>query len=230
MSAIIDGIGLAGTADDGDVPSESIGIGFSNDELELAAADEELSDLEAIAGAMSANGSGPAGEPAVADGLPDEGEAPATTSDATATDADDGDVDADEGDVGADNGDVGADTLGLGFTDDQLRQAEDDDELAAVEGTDGAAAAMPDEVETGTTGAGELVDQPTKAPSRKVKAAGLGGVLGAIPAPILSLLDLLPVSDAVLGAISAALTLLGSLAAAYLARERAADPASANTG
>jgi hypothetical protein len=216
MSATIDGVGLTETADDGDVPSESIGIGFSNDALELAAADEELAELETLAGVMSANGSGPAGDVAVADGLPDEGEVAVTTSDAAAPDAD--------------AGDVGDDALGLGFTDDQLTQAEDDDELAAIEGTDGAAAVMPDEVGTGTAVAGELVDQPTAAPSRKVKAAGLGGILGAIPAPILSLLDLLPVSDTVLGAISAALTLLGSLAAAYLARERAADPASASTG
>jgi hypothetical protein len=216
MSATIDGVALAETADDGDVPSETIGIGFSNDALELAAADEELAELEAIAGAVSANGSGPAGELAVADGLPDEGEGPTTTSDATAPHGDDGDV--------------GDDALGLGFTDDQLKQAEDDDELAAVEGTDGATAAMPDEGGTGTAVAGALFNQPTAAPSRKVKAAGLGGILGAIPAPILSLLDLLPVSDAVLGAISAALTLLGSLAAAYLARERTANPASASTG
>jgi hypothetical protein len=215
MSAIIDGVGLTGTADDGDVPSETIGIGFSADQLELAAADEELAELEAIAGAMSANGGDPAGDLAVADGLPDEVEAPKTVA-GTAP--------------GGDDGDVGADALGLGFTDDQLRQAEDDDELAAVEGTAGAMAAMPDETSTGTAVAGQLVDQPSKAPSRKVKAAGLGGILGAIPAPILTLLDLLPVSDAVLGAISAALTLIGSLAAAYLARERAADAVPATTG
>ena len=214
MSAIIDGTGLTGTADDGDVPSESLGIGFSNDALELAAADEELAELEAIAGAASVNGHGSVGDLALAEGLPDEGEALTTTNGATARRADDGDV--------------GADALGLGFTDDQLRQAEDDDELAAVEGTGGAAAAIPDE--GGTVVGGELVDQPSAAPSRKVKAAGLGGILGAIPAPILSLLDLLPVSDTVLGAISAALTLLGSLAAAYLARERAAEPAPASTG
>ncbi len=225
MSAVIDGtMGLVGTADDGDVPSDALGIGFSNDALELAAADEELSALEVTAGGGLDDGGSQAGDGAVAGGLPDELESVPTTNGVTAPGADDGDVD--------------ADALGIGFTDAQLRQAEDDDELETIErgGLDGAGAAttMPDEVGTDTQaetpGPGALVDQPTAAPSRKVKAAGLGGLLGAIPAPILSLLDLVHVSDTVVGAISAALTLLGSLAAAYLARERTGDGAPATTG
>jgi hypothetical protein len=209
MSAIIDGTAsLTGGADDGDVPM--VGLGFSNDALELAAADEELSQLEALAG--SSNGDGPAGEVAVAGGLPDEAD-PATTA------------------PGADDGDVGSEALGLGFTDDQLRLAEEDDELHAIEhAAAGDATPLPGEGEgEGGTAVGGLVTQSTLAPTRKVKAAGLGGVVGAIPLPILSLLDLLPVSDAVLGTITAALTLLGSVAAAYLTRDRAGDGAPATT-
>jgi hypothetical protein len=221
MSAVIDGtMSLVGTADDGDVPSDALGIGFSNDALELAAADEELSALEVTAGEGLGNGGSHEGDGAVASGLPDELESVPTTNGATAP--------------GADDGDVGSDALGIGFTDAQLRQAEDDDELETIErgGLDGAGAVttMPDDVVTVTPPVGALVDQPTAAPSRKVKAAGLGGLLGAIPAPILSLLDLVHVSDTVVGAISAALTLLGSLAAAYLARERTGDGAPATTG
>jgi hypothetical protein len=222
MSAMIDGtMGLVGTADDGDVPSDALGIGFSNDALELAAADEELSELELAAGGALADGNQQAGDVPMTGGLPDEPQAAPTMNPATL--------------VGADDGDVGSDALGLGFTDDELRLAEEDDELHAVEGngSDGDTTTMPDEVDprTAVSAPGELVDQPTAAPSRKVKAAGLGGILGAIPAPILSLLDLVQVSDTVVGAISAALTLLGSLAAAYLARERVGDGATpATTG
>jgi hypothetical protein len=221
MSAVIDGtMGLVGTADDGDVPSDALGIGFGNDALELAAADEELSELELAAGGAPADGNQQAGEVPMTGGLPDEPQAAPTMNPATL--------------VGADDGDVGSDALGLSFTDDELRLAEEDDELHAVEGngSDGHTTTMPDEVDTQTavSAPGELVDQPTAAPSRKVKAAGLGGILGAIPAPILSLLDLVQVSDTVVGAITAVLTLLGSLAAAYLARERAGGTTPATTG
>jgi hypothetical protein len=109
-----------------------------------------------------------------------------------------------------DDGDLGHDVLGRGFDDDALALIEDAEELAALElGSDGSH--LP----------GELVDQPTPTPSRKVKAAGLGGLLGALPAPLLALLDTVTVPEPLMSAIAAGLTLAGSLAAAYLARERA---------
>lgn len=217
MSAIIDGSNrLPATADDGDVQPDGLGIGFSPGALDLAAAEEELAELEMRERSALGEGDRRDDDETGLDGLTGE-----VGSDATA--------------LGADDGDPGTDVLGLGFGEDQLRLAEEDDELDAIERQESVGldepSVLPDELEAGTAesapvGAGDvlvgLVDQPTASPTRKVKAAGLGGVLGAIPAPILSLLDLLPVSDAVLGAISAALTLLGSLAAAYLTRERAA--------
>jgi hypothetical protein len=67
------------------------------------------------------------------------------------------------------------------------------------------------------------IEQPTSAPTRKVTAAGLGGLLGALPAPLLALLDTITLPEPAIGALSAALTLLGALSAAYLTRERGSE-------
>jgi hypothetical protein len=114
---------------------------------------------------------------------------------------------------GADAGDVPE--LRAGFASDQLDTVESDEDLNALETSidDGR---LPGE-------GGALADHPANAPSRKVKAAGLGGLLGALPAPLLAQLDTITVPEPALGAISAALTLLGALTAAYLARERAPE-------
>jgi hypothetical protein len=217
----------AGTADNGDVQPDELGIGFSDAALELAADQEELAPVEVDERTAAVNGDQPLVGAVDESVLPDEVSPPSAA-------------------FGADKGVA---EPGVGFNDDQLRLAEADDELDALEHHESLAldegSAMPDEREPVSDEhepvtdeheavaaqpaqvvpedrAVGLVNQPTAAPTRKVKAAGLGGVLGAIPAPILSLLDLLPVSDAALGSISAGLTLLGSLAAAYLAREHAA--------
>jgi hypothetical protein len=200
-----------GVADMGDVAPDDLGIGFSNASLEMAEADEELDALEA------SGRPAPATDDAAAVELPDEASAAVAGS-------------------GADGGDIGGDGDGLpvAFDEEHLRRAEDDDELDAIEPA--AAEADPATVaEAGGAGddptlpgedaapapapADGLVTQPLRAPTRKVKAAGLGGVLGAIPAPLLSVLDLVHVSDATLGVISSVLTVLGSVAAGYLARE-----------
>jgi hypothetical protein len=112
----------------------------------------------------------------------------------------------------ADDGDVGEQ---IGFDDAALSLIEEDEELFALElAADGSR--LPGE-------GGDLVAQPTSAPTRKVTAAGLGGLLGALPAPLLALLDTITLPEPVIGAISAALTLLGALSAAYLTRERGAE-------
>jgi len=114
---------------------------------------------------------------------------------------------------GADAGDVPDAVAGFGSR--ELDALENDEDLDALErGLDDSR--LPGE-------GGALVDQPAKVPSRKVKAAGLGGLLGALPAPLLTLLDTITVPEPVVGAISATLTLVGALAAAYLARERAPE-------
>jgi hypothetical protein len=208
-----------GVADMGDVAPDDLGIGFSDASLEMAEADEELDAFEA-----STN---PATDAAEAIELPDE-ESAAPVG------------------FGADAGDVDGDGPPVAFDDEHLRRAEDDDELDAIEpaaadaapatvadaGGAGDDPTLPDEDEDededqhedeapapAPAPAAGLVTQSSHAPTRKVKAAGLGGVLGAIPAPLLSVLDLVHVSDATLGVISSVLTVLGSLAAGYLARE-----------
>ena len=67
-----------------------------------------------------------------------------------------------------------------------------------------------------------LVDQPSKAPSRKVKAAGLGGLLAAVPVSLIAALDTVTVSEQAASLITGALTLAGAVAAAYFARDKAA--------
>jgi hypothetical protein len=111
---------------------------------------------------------------------------------------------------GADAGEVAE--LHPGFDSARLDALASDEELDALE-SDAAASTLPDE-------AAGLADQPSKAPSRKVKAAGLGGLLAAVPASLIALLDTVAVSEGVLTAIGSVMTLLGALAAAYLARDR----------
>ena len=111
---------------------------------------------------------------------------------------------------GADAGEVTE--LRPGFDAASLEAVEGDEELNALEGAD----ALPGET--------SLTDQPSKAPSRKVKAAGLGGLVAALPVSLIAALDTISVSEPVLTAIGSALTLLGALAAAYLARERTPAP------
>jgi hypothetical protein len=166
--------------DVGDVPGDALGIGFSEQDIELAALDEELALLEGRMATADAS-----------DALPDELTAAASG--------------------GADAGDPDERPPGIGVDPAALRLAEDVEELALSEPATAAA--------TSSTG---LVDQPSSAPTRKVRAAGLGGLLGALPAPLLTLLDQVALSDAAVGAISSALTLIGALAAAYLTREKAA--------
>jgi hypothetical protein len=186
-------------ADSGDVFPDAVAIGFSDATLDMAEADEELAALEEQIG--SGGATAVEAEP---DALPDEASPPGP--------------DPPEGAISADAGDVEGDGPPVGIAPADLEQAEEDEELHAVE-PDTADPALPDEQ---APASGELVTQPSKAPTRKVKAAGLGGILGAIPAPILAMLDLVHVSDATLGTISSALTVLGSVAAAYLARDKAA--------
>jgi hypothetical protein len=99
-----------------------------------------------------------------------------------------------------------------GFDATTLGAAEGDEELSALE-SDVAGSTLPGETPP-------LANHPTKAPSRKVKASGLGGLLAALPAPLIAALDTVTVPAPTLTAIGAALTLAGAVAAAYLARER----------
>jgi hypothetical protein len=191
--------GPAVNADTGDVSLDALGIGYSDAALDMAEAEEELAALEGHTG----NGAAPDAVEADTDELPDEAAPPADVPEVANS---------------ADDGDVEGDGLPVGFASADLEKADEDEELATVE-PDAADPVLPGE---DGPASGELVNHPSAAPTRKVKAAGLGGVLGAIPAPILSLLDLVHVSDATLGAISSALTVLGSVAAAYLARDKAA--------
>jgi hypothetical protein len=183
-------------ADSGDVFPDAIAIGFTDATLDIAEADEELAALEEQIGGATAVEAEP-------DELPDEASPPGPEPP--------------EGAISADVGDVEGDGPPVGIAPADLEHAEEDEELHAVE-PDAVDPALPDEQ---APASGELVTQPSKAPTRKVKAAGLGGILGAIPAPILAMLDLVHVSDATLGTISSALTVLGSVAAAYLTREKA---------
>jgi hypothetical protein len=129
----------------------------------------------------------------------------------------------------APDGDDGpVDELVPGFDTATLEQVEDDEDLLALEeeGEDDAEVDLPDEadapaaVPAGPSEPPKLVDQPTKGPTRKVKAAGLGGLLAAVPASLIAALDTITVPESVLTTISAVLTLAGALAGAYLARER----------
>ena len=207
-----------GVADMGDVAPDDLGIGYSDASLAMAEADEELDALEATTNPAPTTD---AAEAADAVELPDEASAAPVG-------------------FGADAGDVEGDGPPVAFDEEHLRRAEDDDELDAIEAAaadadpatvadaDGAGddAALPGEdAAPAPAPADGLVTQPSHAPTRKVKAAGLGGVLGAIPAPLLSVLDLVHVSDATLGVISSVLTVLGSVAAGYLARESATTSA-----
>ena len=92
----------------------------------------------------------------------------------------------------------------------ELSGETDDDELDALD-------TLPDEPASART----LVDQPSKAPSRKVKAAGLGGLLAAVPVSLIAALDTITVSEQVATLITGALTLAGAVAAAYFARDKA---------
>jgi len=187
------------TADDGDVDADVLGLGFDEDRLRLAEEEDELDAIE---------GDEPAEIVDMPD-LPDEAEIAA---------------------VSADDGDMPDAASGLGFDPEQLQALEGDEELDALETPTGVAAddlLLPGEAADGAApSARPLIHQPGHAPTRKVKAAGLGAVLGAIPAPVLSVVDLLAVPEPVVAAISGALTLLGALAAAYLASERAPEAGS----
>jgi hypothetical protein len=247
-------------ADQGDVSSYELGIGFETEDLDAAEQEEALAELEAEQW-LTTNGNGAVGEDALLT-LPDEtlvATAPITGDDgdvgsappgltydtAAMTAAEDAEeltqvelgqalpdegpppgppapAPAPNGAFSADGGDVAASALGLGYAPSALAAAEaDDDALAAIEaGLGSGGIALPGETTTVAVSPGGLVDQPSKAPSRKVKAAGLGGVLGAIPAPILSLLNELPVPDPVLAGISSTLAVIGSALAAYAVRER----------
>jgi hypothetical protein len=193
-----------GSADEGDVDDAALGLGYTESALEAAEADDDLAALE------------PAAAPDAALGLPDEDMAMAPG--------------------GADQGDVGDGALGLGYAESALGAAEADDDLAGLElatasvaaiglpGEDGAPAPVapaPVAPAAGAPAPGTLFDQPTKAPSRKIKAAGLGGIIGGLPAPILAMLDRLPVPDAVLAGISSTLAVLGAVLAGYSTREKA---------
>jgi hypothetical protein len=100
-----------------------------------------------------------------------------------------------------------------GFDAATLDDVEGDEELSTLE-SDVAGSTLPGEKPP-------LAKHPTRAPSRKVRASGLGGLLGALPPSLLTALDTVTLPAPTLAAISAALTLAGAVAAAYLAREHA---------
>jgi hypothetical protein len=179
------------SADDGDLGPDVLGSGFDDAALALIEDGEELFWLEQ-ASDIDRDGDGAE--------LPDELDGGASAGPIAAADT--------GPNPGADAGDLPG--AWAGFDSDELDGVEIDEELTALElGTDDSH--LP----------GELVDQPTKTPSRKVKAAGLGGLLGALPAPLLTLLDTITVPEQLISAIAGVLTVAGSLAAAYLTRERA---------
>jgi hypothetical protein len=184
-----------GDADAGDVGPEELGLGYTEQELELVEQAEELSIFD------SSSAADPDGE------LPDE--QAALSGGGVAEEAVPG---------GADGGE--SEELFPGFSPDELRRAEESDELEV--GVP-AAAPLPAPAPAPAPAAETtvLVAQNTRRPTRKVRAAGLGGLVAAIPVPLLTVLDSVAIPETVATVVTATLTLLGSLASAYLARETA---------